>query len=44
MKNVQLHLFNCVYLGLQMTEVELDARVTGLEKNTGGGTENGKGI
>ena len=24
-----------------MTDVELDARVTALEENTGGGTENG---
>ena len=26
-----------------MTDVELDERVTALEENTGGGTENGKG-
>ena len=31
----------CIVLGLQMTDVELDARVTALEESTGGGTQNG---
>ena len=30
------------HLGLQMTDVELDERVTALEENDGSGTENGK--
>ena len=30
------------YLGLQLADVELDARVAALEENSGVGTENGK--
>ena len=30
-----------LFLGLQMTDVELDARVTALEENGGGNTDNG---
>ena len=30
------------FLGLQMTDVELDARVTALEENGVGGSQNGK--
>ena len=30
-----------LFLGLQMTDVELDARVTVLEENGGGNTDNG---
>ena len=33
------HYLICVYLGLQMTDVELDARVTDLEEN-GGASQN----
>ena len=37
-----LVIINYIYLGLQMTDVELDERVTALEENNGGGnTENG---
>ena len=31
-----------LFSGLQMTDVELDARVTALEENSGSGTTNGK--
>ena len=30
------------YIGLQMTDVQLDARVSALEENGGGNPENGK--
>ena len=30
------------FLGLQTTDVELDARITALEENGGGNTQNGK--
>ena len=33
-----------MFLGLQMTDVELDARVTALEENTGGGAQNGTSL
>ena len=40
--NHYFHVYESLLLGLQMTDVELDARVTALEENGGGGnTQNG---
>ena len=36
------YLFSCVYVGLQVTDVELDERVTALEENGGSSPQNGK--
>ena len=33
-----------MFLGLQMTDVELDERVTALEENSGGDTQNGTSL
>ena len=33
-----------IVLGLQMTDVELDARVTALEENDGGDAQNGTSL
>ena len=33
-----------MFLGLQLTDVELDVRVTALEENTGGDAQNGTSL